>query len=95
MTSKRKVHARRGRRKNRIRRQRGRGLDIQKLLAKTGREFHLSGGYQVAGPGTQLRKRLALGSQYYPGSILDWPNAPFSLPQNCIILCYLIAIKVN
>ena len=63
MTSKRKAHARRGRRKNRIRRQRGRGLDIQKLLAKTGREFHLSGGYQFAGPGTQLQKRLALGSQ--------------------------------
>ena len=33
------------------------------LLAKTGREFHLSGGYQFAGPGTQLQKRLALGSQ--------------------------------
>ena len=29
--------------KNRIRRQRGRGLNIQKRLAKTGREFHLSG----------------------------------------------------
>lgn len=66
MTSKRKVHARRRQRKNRIRRQRGRGLDIQKLLAKTGREFHLSGGYQLAGSGTQLQKRLALGSQY------DW-----------------------
>ena len=49
MTSKRKAHATHGRRKNRIRRQRGRGLDIQKLLAKTGREFHLSGGYQFEG----------------------------------------------
>ena len=49
MTSKRKAHARRGRRKNRIGRQRGRGLDIQKLLAETGREFHLSGGYQFEG----------------------------------------------
>lgn len=67
MTTKRKVHARRGRRKNRIRRQRGRGLDIQKLLAKTGREFHLSGGYQFVGHGTQLQKRLALGSQYDRG----------------------------
>ena len=63
MTSKRKAHARRRRRKNRITRQRGRGLDIQKLLAKTGREFHLSGGYLFAGPGIQLQKRLALGSQ--------------------------------
>ena len=42
------------------RRQRGRGLDIQKLLSKTGIEFHVPG-YQYLGPGTKLKKRLARG----------------------------------
>ena len=40
--------------------QRGRGLDIQKVLAKTGREFHWPG-YQYLGPGTHLKKRLKRG----------------------------------
>ena len=40
------------------RRQRGRGLDIQKLLSKTGIEYHVPG-YQYLGPGTKLKKRLA------------------------------------
>ena len=42
------------------RRQRGRGLDIQKLLSKTGIEYHVPG-YQYLGPGTKLKKRLARG----------------------------------
>ena len=83
MTSKRKVHARRGRRKNRIRRQRGRGLDIQKRLAKTDREFHLSGGYQFVGHGTQLQKRLALGSQYDRG--VFWIGQMHHSPSHRIV----------
>ena len=41
-------------------RQRGRGLDIQKWLGKTGLEFHWPG-YQYMGPGTHLQKRLKRG----------------------------------
>ena len=41
---------------------RGGKVDLQKALAKTGIEFHLPG-YQFAGPGTKLQKRLALGQQ--------------------------------
>ena len=44
----------------RRRRQRGKGLDIQKWLGKTGIEFHWPG-YQFMGPGTHLKKRLARG----------------------------------
>ena len=40
--------------------QRGRGLDIQKWLTKTGREFHWPG-YQYLGLGTHLKKRLKRG----------------------------------
>lgn len=36
-------------------------FDIQKALSKTGIEFHIPGGYQYAGPGTRLEKRLARG----------------------------------
>ena len=43
------------------RRQRGGKFDIQKALSKTGIEFHIPGGYQYAGPGTTLEKRLARG----------------------------------
>ena len=43
------------------RRQRGGKFDIQKALSKTGIEFHIPGGYQYAGPGTRLGKRLARG----------------------------------
>ena len=42
------------------RRQRGRGFDIQKLLGKTGIEFHWPG-YQYMGQGTKLKKRLKRG----------------------------------
>ena len=42
------------------RRQRGRGLDIQNLLSKTGIAYHVPG-YQYLGPGTKLKKRLAWG----------------------------------
>ena len=41
-------------------RQRGGGFDVQKLLAKTGMEFHWPG-YQYMGPGTHLEKRLKRG----------------------------------
>ena len=44
-------------RRRRRRSQRGRGLDIQKWLTKTGKEFHWPG-YQYLGPGTHLQKRL-------------------------------------
>ena len=47
-------------RKIKRRRQRGKGLDIQKWLGKTGIEFHWPG-YQFMGPGTKLKKRLARG----------------------------------
>jgi len=36
----------------------GKGLDIKKLLSKTGIEYHVPG-YQYLGPGTRLKKRLA------------------------------------
>ena len=42
------------------RRQRGKGLDIQKWLGKTGIEFHWPG-HQYMGPGAKLKKRLARG----------------------------------
>lgn len=45
---------------------RGRGLDIQKWLGKTGREFHWPS-YQYLGPGTHLKKRLKRGD---PG--INW-----------------------
>ena len=48
------------RRSKRIRKQRGRGLDLQSLLNKTGIEFHWPG-YQYMGPGTKLKKRLKRG----------------------------------
>ena len=40
--------------------QRGGALDLQKMLAKTGIEFHWPG-YQYMGPGTHLEKRLKRG----------------------------------
>lgn len=48
------------RRKTTRRRQRGGKLDIQRLIAKTGREWHWPG-YQYMGPGTHLKKRLKRG----------------------------------
>ena len=48
--------SRRGRRCRMV----GRGFDMQKLLAKTGIEFHWPG-YQYRGPGTHLEKRLKRG----------------------------------
>ena len=41
-------------------RQRGRGFNIQKMLGKTGIEFHWPG-YQYMGTGTHLIKRLKRG----------------------------------
>ena len=46
--------------RRRRRRMVGRGLDVQKWLAKTGIEFHWPG-YQYMGPGTHLEKRLKRG----------------------------------
>lgn len=48
------------RKRTRRRRQGGEGVDLQKLLSKTGVEFHMPG-YQYLGPGTHLKKRLARG----------------------------------
>ena len=53
------------------RKQRGRGVDIQKLLSKTGIEYHVPG-YQYLGTGTKLKKRLARGD---PGKT-DWIVSP-------------------
>ena len=51
----------RSRLRRRRRSQRGGKLfDVQKLLNKTGIEFHWPG-YQYMGPGTHLKKRLARG----------------------------------
>ena len=47
-------------RAKRERTQRGEGIDIQKWLAKTGKEFHWPG-YKYTGPGTHLAKRLKRG----------------------------------
>ena len=52
-TGKRKAQRKRPQKK----RKRGGKLDVQKLLAKTGKEFHWPG-YQYMGPGTHLEKRL-------------------------------------
>ena len=52
--------AKTGRRRRKRKRRTGGKLDLQKALSKTGIEFHLPG-YQFAGPGTKLQKRLALG----------------------------------
>ena len=46
--------------RQRRRRQKGHGFDIQKRLAKTGIEFHWPG-MQYTGPGTHLEKRLKRG----------------------------------
>ena len=51
---------RRRRGPQRKRRQRGGALDVQKWIAKTGKEFHWPG-YQYMGPGTHLAKRLKRG----------------------------------
>ena len=45
------------RRRQQRRKQRGGKLDLQKAIAKTDIEFHIPG-YQYAGPGTKLKKRL-------------------------------------
>ena len=46
----------------RRRRQRGEKFDFQKAIEKTGIEFHLPG-YNFAGPGTKLAKRLKRGDK--------------------------------
>ena len=50
----------RRRRTQRRRDQRGGAVDVQKWLAKAGKEFHWPG-YQYMGPGTHLAKRLKRG----------------------------------
>ena len=46
----------------RKKRQRGGKFDIQKAIDKTGIEFHIPG-YNFAGPGTKLQKRLKRGDK--------------------------------
>ena len=48
------------RRRRRRRRQRGGKFHLQKVLGKTGIEFHWPG-YQYMGPGTKLKKRRSRG----------------------------------
>ena len=58
-----KTRAKRGRVGEGTKRKSGQGgekLDIQKILTKTGIEFHWPG-HQYMGPGTKLKKRLARG----------------------------------
>ena len=58
----------RSRRRRRRLQHGGKLFDVQKLLNKTGMEFHWPG-YQYMGPGTHLEKRLARGD---PGiNLLD------------------------
>ena len=54
----RKTPKRRGIKRKRS--QQGGAVDLQKWLAKTGKEFHWPG-YQYMGPGTHLAKRLKRG----------------------------------
>ena len=46
--------------KTKKKKQAGYGLDIQKWISKSGREWHWPG-YQYMGPGTHLKKRLQRG----------------------------------
>ena len=46
--------------KKKKKKQAGSGLDIQKWISKSGREWHWPG-YQYMGPGTHLKKRLQRG----------------------------------
>ena len=57
-TKKKRAPTRRGTKRKRS--QRGGAVDVQKWLAKTGKEFHWPG-YQYMGPGTHLAKRLKRG----------------------------------
>ena len=50
------------RRTQRRRAQAGEAVDVQKWIAKTGKEFHWPG-YQYMGPGTHLAKRLKRGNR--------------------------------
>ena len=58
----RKRRKRPNKRRSSKKRQRGRGVDIQKILAKPGIEWHVPG-YQFLGPGTKLEKRLKRGDR--------------------------------
>ena len=60
-TGKRKVRRKRPQRK-RKRGQRGAALDIQKLIEKTGKEFHWPG-MNFLGPGTKLKERMRRGDR--------------------------------
>ena len=60
MKTRKKPQRRRRRRTHRRRAQAGGAVDVQKWIAKTGREFHWPG-YQYMGPGTHLAKRLKRG----------------------------------
>ena len=62
-TRRRRTAAPRSRQRRRRSQREGKFFDVQKLLNKTGIEFHWPG-HQYMGPGTHLKKRLARG---YPG----------------------------
>ena len=55
--------------KKKKKKQGGYGLDIQKWISKSGREWHWPG-YQYMGPGTHLKKRLKCGDP--ETNRLDW-----------------------
>ena len=59
-TKRKRTSQRRRRGLKRKRTQRGEGVDIQKWIAKTGKEFHWPG-YEYMGPGTHLAKHLKRG----------------------------------
>ena len=59
MTNKRKVHAKRVRRENSIKCQRGKGWDLQKALEKNRQRVSMAK-MEFLGPGKKLRKRPAL-----------------------------------
>ena len=59
-TTRRRRHCASSRGRRRLCRMVGRGLDVQKWLAKIGIEFHWPG-YQYMGPGTHLEKCLKRG----------------------------------
>ena len=71
----------------RKRTQRGGAVDVQKWIAKTGKEFHWPG-YQYMGPGTHLAKRLKRG---IPAKIA-WTGL---LSNTTLITAVLRICKIN
>ena len=74
MPTKRKRTSQRRRGIQRKRTQRGGALDVQKWIAKTGKEFHWPG-YQYMGPGTHLAKGLKRLDQIAKQHDIDYSRA--------------------